>query len=155
MNWIDLLISLPVISGVYKGYKRGVLSQAASLFIWVFGLYISKLLSPYTSRYIQAFHLVDLKYIDVISIIINFLLLIIVVYLGRKIIERLLGFLFINKINKIIGGVVGGIRSFIFVGVIAIVLSFVIQFMGAEGLKEKLNESIFFQAILNLSTSFY
>src|ERR1700733_7553071 len=110
MNWIDLLISLPVISGVYKGYKRGVLSQAASLFIWVFGLYISKVLSPYTSRYIQAFNLINLKYVDVISIIINFLLLIVVVYLGRKIMERLLGFFFINKINKIIGGLVGGIK---------------------------------------------
>lgn len=150
MNWIDLLIALPIIIGTYKGYRKGILFQASSLLIWIFGLYVSKILSPITRTILQELNLVGQKYLFISSIALNFLLLVLGVYLVRKLLERFLKLIWMNKVNKIIGGMFGFVKVFVFVSAAVFLLDKANNGIGL-GLEEKFEKSLFFQEIVDLN----
>lgn len=154
MNWIDIFISLPILIGVYKGYKRGVLLQASRIFIWVFGLYISKVFCEKTANFLKKFHFVDSNYLSISAIILNFLILILGVYLIRKLAEKILKVLWLNQINRLIGALIGGIKAFILVGIVVFILEFISQYLSLEW-KNKIRSSIFFQTTLDLTKFIY
>ena len=104
--WLDVVLALPILWGIYNGYQKGLISQALGIISLAIGIY----LGIYHGDLV--FFLLEGKvsdtYIPIISFAIIFLATVALGILLSKVIEKMLAFIQLKQLNKI-GGIVFGV----------------------------------------------
>ena len=104
--WLDVVIALPILWGIYNGYQKGLISQVLGIISLAIGIY----LGIYHGDLV--FFLLEGKvsdtYIPIISFAIIFLTTVALGILLSKVIEKMLAFIQLKQLNKI-GGIVFGV----------------------------------------------
>ena len=104
--WLDVVIALPILWGIYNGYQKGLISQVLGIISLAIGIY----LGIYHGDLV--FFLLEGKvsdtYIPIISFAIIFLATVALGILLSKVIEKMLAFIQLKQLNKI-GGIVFGV----------------------------------------------
>jgi len=115
MNVIDLGIIILLFVFVYKDYRKGFTGVLFSLLAIIAGLYLATklygLLSPYVGTVIDSKQVSDIVAFVFIFIIINFG----INRLGEQF-KELLEKLYLNWVNRLLGGGVGFAKGFLLVG---------------------------------------
>jgi membrane protein required for colicin V production len=124
MNFIDIIICIPLVWGLYKGFTKGLIVEAATfvafgLGVWG-GIHFSNLVAKKMSEYFN-WHSI---YLPIISFALTFLAIIILVYFIAKLVQRLAEGMALGIFNKA-GGAIFGILKF------AMIMSVIIFMMDA------------------------
>lgn len=124
MNYIDIILCIPLVWGLYKGFTKGLIIEAASLVafgmgVWG-GLHFSKLVADKLSGWFNW----QSEYLPIVSFALTFLLIVIGVYFIAKLIQRMVEGMALSSLNKI-GGAVFGVLKF------ALVMSVIIFMLDA------------------------
>jgi membrane protein required for colicin V production len=124
MNSIDIIICIPLIWGLYKGFTKGLIIEAATFVAFGLGIWAGIYFSDFVSKkIIQQFNWHSI-YLPIISFAITFLGIIILVYFIAKLVQRLAEGMALGIFNKI-GGAIFGVLKF------AMILSVIIFMMDA------------------------
>ncbi len=111
MNFLDIIIIIPLIWAAYSGYKKGFIIELASLAALILGIYaainFSYLIGDLLSDNIN----LQEKYINIIAFIITFIIVVFVVYLIGKLIEKFVNVLMLGFVNRIAGLFFGIIKA--------------------------------------------
>ncbi|MEK6614896.1 MAG: CvpA family protein [Bacteroidota bacterium] len=123
MNYIDIILCVPLLWGLYKGFSKGLIIEAASiaslwLAVWG-GIKFSDFLTGFFRDLLGG----TSPYLPVISFAVIFLGILILVYAIAKLIERLAKTVSLGFVNKLAGGIFGMLK----VGLILSVLIFVLN----------------------------
>lgn len=101
--WLDVVLALPILWGVYNGYQKGLISQVLGIISLVIGIYMG------IHHGNLVFFLLEGKvsdtYIPIISFAIIFTTIVVLGILLSKAIEKMLAFIQLKQLNKI-GGIV-------------------------------------------------
>ena len=123
MNFIDIIICIPLLWGLYKGFSKGLIIEAASIIAFGLavcgGIKFSDILSSFFHNSLEW----TSKYIPIISFAVIFLGILVLIYSVAKLLERFIkagGLSFLNKIS----GAAFGVLKF---GLILSVLIFVLE----------------------------
>lgn len=119
MNYIDISLCIPLVWGLYKGFSKGLIIEAASMLAFGLGIWGGIHFSSWVAEKIRTTINWESEYLPIVSFAITFLGIIIAVYFIAKLIQRLVEGMELGAINKI-GGALFGTLKFVLIMSVAI-----------------------------------
>lgn len=118
MNFIDIIICIPLVWGLYKGFSRGLIVEAATLVAFGLGVWGGIHLSDRLCKVMQdAFGWTN-PYLPIISFALVFLAIIALVFLIAKMIQRATDSIALSALNKVGGAVFGTLKFALMMSVV-------------------------------------
>ena len=106
-SYIDLIILIPFLFGLYRGFTKGLIVSLATLLGLLLGIYGGVHFSNLTSDFLFKQFEID---IPLVAFSITFLILMIGVYFLGKLLSRFIDLLALGFINKIAGAIFGAAK---------------------------------------------
>lgn len=119
-NYIDLIILVPFLYGLYKGYTKGLILSLATLIGLILGIYGGVKFSHFTSQFL--FEQFELD-IPLLSFAATFLLIVIAVYLLGKLLSKFVDAIALGIFNNFAGAIFGSGKVIIVLAVIQLFFS--------------------------------
>lgn len=118
MNYFDIAISIPLIWGAYKGFKKGFIVEIASLIGLALGIYGSVRFSFMVTPYLKTMFDVSDKLITFIAFIVTFIAIVLVIFATARLIQKLITMVALGLVNRIAGALFGILKFGLIVGVV-------------------------------------
>lgn len=135
MNFLDLLIIIPVIWFAYKGFSKGLVFGIASLIALVLGTWVAVNFSNMLGNFIN----LDGPYVDIVFFILTFVGVLFAVYIVAKAIEKIVTITISETANKLLGALFG---AFKIAFILSVIFKFILSFDHHElFLKAKVKEN--------------
>ena len=150
MNYLDLLIALPICFGIYKGWKRGIIFEIAMMIGLVLGLYVAIKFSGLFEGVVKKMTDSPDKVLPWITFILVFILVLVVMILLARFLEGILKIGKLSQINQLVGAIFGGLKLALAVSVILAIFRPIDSRVKLVDDKIK-SESLLYQPVLNLS----
>jgi len=123
MNYFDIIVGIILILALVKGIRSGLIIELASLAALVLGVLGAVKFSGFTESWISQHW--DSQYIGVASFIITFIVIVILVHLIAKAIDKLVKAVALGLLNRLAGGVFSLVKyAFIMSILLAVFASF-------------------------------
>tara|TARA_R110000796_G_scaffold183498_1_gene299877 strand:+ start:5311 stop:5802 length:492 start_codon:yes stop_codon:yes gene_type:complete len=116
MNFLDIILGLLLIWGLYKGLKNGLFLELASLIALIAGIYGAIHFSYIAGDYLSKNMAWDEQYMKIASFIITFIIIVIIVHLSGKLLTKIADFAMLGLLNKIAGGIFGTLKVAVILG---------------------------------------
>ncbi len=113
-NYLDLVLAIPLIWFCYKGFKNGLIIEAASLAALLLGIYGAYRFSGYTAETLVEHFDISTEYLSLISFAVTFVIIVLAVHFLAKLLDKLIKAVALGFINRLLG-LVFGIVKFAFV----------------------------------------
>ena len=146
MNYIDIILCIPLVWGLYKGFTKGLIVEAASLVAFGLGVWGGMHFSDFIAKKISASFDWTSPYLPIISFALTFLLIVIVVYFIAKLIQRMIEGMALGAINKVGGAIFGSLKFALVMSVVIFVLNAIEKSYPVISLKAK-EGSLLYQPI--------
>ena len=141
MNFLDIIILVPVVWFVWQGFRRGLIIELATLAALILGIYTAIYFSGIAATFIEENFTLSTESATNLSYIITFLLVFIIVFIIGKILEKVVDVIALGFLNKIAGAVFGAVKAVI---LISIFLAIINHYNGKLISEEKKNGSFFY-----------
>ena len=148
MNWLDLLILIPMLAGLFSGYKNGIIGEVASLAALILGIWGAIKFSDWTANLLNTWG-IESQYMHIISFIVTFIIIVVVIQLVAKMLSQLVKSLALGWVDRLAGIAIGVFKAALITSVILFVLDVIDERKSfiPEDVKE---ESLLFQPMSNL-----
>ena len=105
MNYIDIVIIVPVLWGAYIGYKKGLIIEVVSLIALGFGIWGGIHFSDYIGDILV--DKIDSEYVSLTAFVITFAVIVMTVFFLGKMLEKLVNLVQLKLLNKLAGIIFG------------------------------------------------
>jgi membrane protein required for colicin V production len=146
MNYIDILICIPLVWGLYKGFTKGLIIEAATLVAFSLGVWGGIHFSDYIALKIRDGFDWRSPYLPIVSFALTFLAIIIVVYFIAKMVQRMADGMALSAINKIGGAVFGALKFALIMSVVIFMIDAVEESYPMISFKTK-EESLLYRPV--------
>jgi membrane protein required for colicin V production len=119
----DLVFLVVLIYAAYRGFSKGVVLQAATLLALILGIIGAIKFSGYTSTLIIEHTKMTGEYLPIISFALTFIVIVVVVHLLAKVIERLVEAVALGFLNRLAGALFSMTKFAFIISVILVVLN--------------------------------
>jgi len=116
LNWLDIIIAIPIIGAMIKGAWRGLILEAASFLGLIGGIVAGILFLDKIRDFLQTILQLNETYLSVIAFIIIFASVVLGVSLLGKLATKLFQIAALGILNRIGGLLFGFVSSFLLVG---------------------------------------
>ena len=120
MNFLDIILGLLLVWGLYKGLKNGLFVELASIIALIAGIYGAIHFSHITGNYLAKNMNWDEQYINIASFVITFIIIVLLVHLSAKLLTKIADFAMLGLLNKIAGGIFGTLKVAIIIGAVLV-----------------------------------
>ncbi len=103
MNFIDIIIIVPLGYAAWQGFKKGFIIELFTLLALLVGIYAGIHFSDWTAQFIRDSSDVEGKYIPVVAFSLTFLAVGAMVYFAGKMLEKMIQVVNLSPVNKILG----------------------------------------------------
>lgn len=110
MNYLDILLIIPLIIGAWRGFKKGFVIEIFTLLALLVGIYAGIHFSDYMAAILREHIGITTEYLPAISFTVTFLLVGAMVYFAGKMIEKALKLVALSTVNKFAGLVFGMVK---------------------------------------------
>ena len=124
MNILDIIFAIFLVWFAYNGYKKGLIIEITSLVALIFGIYISINFSFYAADFLNNNFEINPKYISIISFIITFIVVVFLVYMIGKILEKFIDIIMLGFLNKLAGLVFGIVKAAFILSVLIFIINY-------------------------------
>lgn len=146
MNFIDILIIVPLGYAAWQGFKKGFIIELFTLLALLVGIYAGIHFSDWTAKLIRENFEIEGKYLPVIAFSITFLAVGAIVFFAGKMLEQMVKVVNLSPVNKILG-IVFALIKMLYTLSIGIILLETYDERG-EFIPEKVkSESLFYEPI--------
>ena len=115
VNYIDVIILLPLVYGAYKGFSLGLIVEMSTLFALVLGVFISLRYAVNVEGFLKDFVALPESYAYYIAFAVTFLL--------GKLLTKLIDMVSLGLFNKLFGIVLGVLKAAIVVCVVLFIVN--------------------------------
>ncbi len=116
LNWLDIIIAIPIIGAMIKGAWRGLILEAASFLGLIGGIVAGILFLDKIRDFLQTILQLNETYLSVIAFVIIFASVVLGVSLLGKLATKLFQIAALGILNRIGGLLFGFVSSFLLVG---------------------------------------
>jgi len=103
MNYIDLILAIPLLWAVYRGFTKGFVLQLATLAALLLGIFGGIRFSGYTADILVSRFDMDPGKTDILAFAITFIVIVVVVHLVARLLDKLIGAIALGFVNRIFG----------------------------------------------------
>lgn len=122
MNYLDILIIIPLIIGGWRGLKKGFIIEIFTLLALLVGMYVGIHFSDFMGVILRDKVGLESKYLPAIAFTVTLLLVGAMVYFAGKLIEKAIKVVALGTVNKIAGLVFGFIKIWFLLSAILVML---------------------------------
>jgi membrane protein required for colicin V production len=123
VNYIDIILIIPFIWFIYKGFTRGLIIELASLAALILGIYGAFYFTDLIEAKLTENLNVKPDYSPVIAFIIIFVIVAVVVYLVGKLLEGIINLVALGLLNKLAGVLFGILKCAVLLSVLIYVIN--------------------------------
>jgi membrane protein required for colicin V production len=123
MNYFDIIFIIVFIWSAYRGITRGFVVMAASLAALIVGIWGAIRFSSFTYNVLSQNFELKTQYLSLVAFAITFILIVILIHLFARLIEKLLEAVSLNFLNRIAGLLFGIIKTAFILSVILVVIN--------------------------------
>ncbi len=139
MNYIDIILVIPMVWLAFRGFKRGLVVELFSLLALIAGVYAALYFSDYAAKFIIENFSFNEDYVPIISFIVTFIGVVVIVYFVGKLLEKLVNMVALGVLNKLAGVVFGILKAAVFLSIIIMLInSFDNEWISKEKKKDSL-----------------
>ncbi|AUP79658.1 CvpA family protein [Flavivirga eckloniae] len=121
MSVIDIVLGALILFGLVRGFMKGLFVEIASLVALIAGVYGAIHFSNFAGDFLESKVDWNEKTINIVAFAITFVIIVLAIALAGKALTKLANFAALGIINKILGGVFGGLKIALILSVILIV----------------------------------
>ena len=149
MNYIDIILSLILFYGLFKGFTRGLIIEAASLLSIIIGILGALTFTPIMENLLSYFFSDEKLPSSIILFTASLILIVLGINFFAKNLTKFIKLVSLGGINKVLGGIFGVSK---YVLLISILFVFVDQFSFMFEYFESnlLEESVMFESLKNV-----
>jgi len=122
MNYFDIIIIIPLLWGAFKGFKKGLIIEIASLIALFLGVWGGVKFASVSAKYLGEMFDISEKLMPIISFSVTFIIIVIAVFLLAKLLQNLIKMVALGTINKIAGAAFGVLK---FALILSVILSLI------------------------------
>jgi membrane protein required for colicin V production len=123
MTTIDIVIFALIGFGIIKGLYKGLLAEVASIAALLIGSYGAVHFSNFTNSALIKFLNWPKASINILAFIITFLVIVLSIIFIGKVLTKLVKVMSLGIINRLLGGVFGGLKIALLISVLILVLN--------------------------------
>lgn len=146
MGFLDIVLGLLLIYGLYRGLKNGLFVEIASIVALIAGLFGAMHFSYIAGNYLSQNMNWDERYINLIAFIITFIVIVLVVHLAGKFLTKIADFAMLGLLNKIAGGLFGALKVAVILGALLVFFDRANSSLGIVK-KETVQKSVLYEPI--------
>ncbi len=150
MNYIDILLLIPIIYAAWKGFKHGLIIEIFTLLALFVGIYVGIHFSDFTAKYLRESLGFESKYLPIIAFTLTFLGVGAMVYFLGKTIEKIIKITQLTPLNKFAGVFFSVVKYLYLLSTVLVILESYDQRLGFFPVKTK-NESLLYKPVLQVS----
>jgi|TARA_R110000737_G_C14621781_1_gene493402 membrane protein required for colicin V production len=118
MNFIDIVLLVPLAYAAWKGFKKGFIIEIFTLLAFFVGIYAGVHFSDYASEKLSTSFEADSPYLSPAAFTITFLVIGAIVFFAGKAIEQVVKITALSPMNKMGGLVFGAIKMLLILSVL-------------------------------------
>jgi len=103
MNFLDVILGIPLMWAIYKGFTKGFIIEAASLAGLILGFYFAVKFSSFSSDFFKNIIGFHGRYLSIIAFATTFLLVLAIIYLLGKVLEKAIEMVSLGIFNRLAG----------------------------------------------------
>ena len=149
MNYLDIIISLVLFYGLFKGFTRGLIIEAASLLSIIIGIFGALTFTPIIETLLSYFLTDDKLPSSIIIFTASLIIIVIGVNFFARNLTKFVKLVSLGGINKILGGVFGVSKYILLIGFLFVFVdqfSFMFEFFEST----LLDGSVMFESLKNV-----
>jgi membrane protein required for colicin V production len=112
---LDICILIPVLWGMFKGFKRGLIIELCTLMALILGVYGAATFGEMGGEYLRDNFNTDARVSSVLGFALLFILIVVLVFIFGKILEGLIKLVALGLVNKLFGMLFGGFKFLLIV----------------------------------------
>ncbi|GAB4248857.1 MAG: hypothetical protein Kow0079_01230 [Vicingaceae bacterium] len=110
MNYFDIIIIVPILWGAYKGFRKGLIIELVSIAALVLGIIGGIKFSDFVAEKLNQYFEISETLLPVISFSLTFIVIVVIVFSGGKLIEKTIKMAALSTVNRIFGAVFGMLK---------------------------------------------
>src|SRR5690606_41474776 len=87
MNYLDIIIVIPLIWGAYKGFRKGFVIEIASLVALVLGVWGGINFSSYSAEYLSKAFNISAEIMPLLSFVVAFIAIVVLVFFIAQMVD--------------------------------------------------------------------
>ena len=107
MNYLDIIIVLPLCWGIFIGVKNGFIIEAATLIALAAGIYGAILFSEQVAGWLGVSGKIDESYLPIIAFAFTFIAIVVLIHIIAFMLDKLIKTVALGLPNRIAGGIFG------------------------------------------------
>ncbi len=123
MNYIDLILLIFLLWSAYRGFRNGLIIEVASLAALILGIFGAIKFSYMTSDFLIEKFDMTTQYLPLISFAITFVIIVVVVHLLAKALDKLVKAIALGFVNRLLGVLFGVIKTAFILSIILVILN--------------------------------
>jgi membrane protein required for colicin V production len=125
MNILDILIGIPLVWSVVKGFSRGFVYEITALVALILGIYVAINFSGMTAGFLaDVFHWTG-RAAWLASLLITFAVVVFLIKLLGQVMEKVVETLAMGPLNHLFGGLVAGLKAALFISLFIYLINLV------------------------------
>ena len=123
MNYFDIIFIIAFLWSAYRGITRGFVVMAASLAALILGIWGAIRFSNFTYNILSNNFELKTQYLSLVAFALTFIVIVVLIHLFARLVERLLKAVSLNFLNRIAGLLFGIIKTAFILSVILVVIN--------------------------------
>lgn len=107
MNWLDVLLLIPLLIGLVRGLMRGLVTEVIAILVVILGVLGARLFAPPLSTWMHKQFAWQGEVCDVVAYVLIFLSIAIVLAILARLLSKFLKAIHLGWANRLFGGVFG------------------------------------------------
>jgi membrane protein required for colicin V production len=118
MNYLDIIIAIPLLWGAFNGFRKGLIVEVASLIALIAGIYGAIEFSFFISDFLAQYVDWSARVMQTTSFCLTFLVIVIMVHLIARGIQKIAKLVALGTLNRILGVVFGVLKYLVIVAIL-------------------------------------
>lgn len=120
MSFLDIILGLLLLWGLWKGLKNGLFVEIASIIALIAGIYGAIHFSYFTGDYLSKNWDWDERYMNIAAFVITFIAIVFIVHIAAKLLTKIASLAMLGLLNKIAGGIFGVVKVAVILGALLV-----------------------------------
>ena len=107
MNYLDFIVIIPVLWGMFKGFKNGLISEVGAVVSLILGIWLATVFSQKGGEFVAAHSSITTQYQEVVAFSLIFLIVVVLCFIITKLLKNFFDAIHLAWLDKLLGIVFG------------------------------------------------
>ncbi|MBN1133274.1 MAG: CvpA family protein [Bacteroidales bacterium] len=107
MNVLDIILIVPLLFALYRGFKKGLVYMAASLLALILGILGAMRFRTVVGSLLDSWFNIAAEHLNVIAFAVTFILIVMIVHLAAFLVDKLIKAVALSFLNRLLGMLFG------------------------------------------------